>query len=315
MNRRLILILTVGIIFTYCSTSENKKEQTTLDPLVVEENVNATFQLNEEVNIVSLHVLQQEFPRDIYYYEEKLYLLSDSLTLVDVNTREVSGNLKLNKRIRHYSDKYNGVNQIIVRNGKIYLSFLNGVLILNSTGEVLGALPFDFNVDFFNVKKDGIISVISGNEIKYYNETGDIVREIKLEGVISGNILFEGDTVIESSYNKLYFYDLSTNNVLKKKLNIDEKDIPLDDPYLAGVFSEYFVWYSYTNRNKLLFQDKGFKKRKIISVAEESLVTKDEVIDEEGVPNFRVVEGNEKYYVVSKGKNKENIEIIFLTFN
>jgi len=203
-----------------------------------------------------------------------------------------------------------GARKIIVKDGIFYISFFDEIYSITANRKINKVYKGPNFIKDFNIKKNIFIIATRSDSIILANKKGQILGSIVPFSMEDGGFIKSSDGI---SYNPIpqknifQFWDNSDNIISTKQFpppvskNIEELDI-------SYINNDFLIGYPGTKRNTIYIFKKSpdnYHLYKVIDITKfKCSPTQNELMSEEGEPNFRITYDNKKYYIVALTKGK-----------
>jgi hypothetical protein len=148
--------------------------------------------------------------------------------------------------------------------------------------------------------------------VKLLNRNLEVIDSVDFEFI--DNVFVKSDLgfiYMDSFSGYLTYFYISNNKIIKEKINPISKieGIPnLDDFYISLITKDYIIGFNYQDRRYIYFIDRDtFKVVKKVFVSNELIPSNEDIQNEEGEPNLKIINKNNFYYVLTLNSNKELI--------
>ncbi len=242
---------------------------------------------------------------------DTLYLINRTKFLkIDLKTGKVSSDIVISNFLKKLLSRSEGARKIIVKDGVFYISFFDEIYSITEQRVIEKLFECRNFIKDFNIAKDFFIIATRQDSIILTNKKGKLLASTVPFSMEDGGF-------IRSLYGIFYnpipqrnifqFQSNVDNNIVMQKLpppaskNINELNISyINDNFLIG-FPETkrnaIYIFKRSPNNYLLYKTINLKKFNCTP-------TQNELMSEEGEPNFRIAYDKGKYYIISLTKGK-----------
>ncbi|WP_299886170.1 hypothetical protein [uncultured Lacinutrix sp.] len=148
------------------------------------------------------------------------------------------------------------------------------------------------------------------NGVKLLNKNLEVIDSIKMDFIDTSYIKSNfGFSYFESVTDSLNNFSIRNNKIKLTKQRPLEYMKGIDDIenfHIAYMSRNFIIGFYYDNRSKLYFFDrKTYKLNKDIYIGNEFTLEKNKIINEEGIPNLKVIQKGDSYYVLGINSSED----------
>lgn len=230
---------------------------------------------------------------------DTLYLVNGSQFLyIDLLNNKISVNKSLTEFLKTQSKKGKAPTQLIIKQGRYYISFLDEIYCISPSGGIYFKYMQDREIYKFSVTEKDNILVSAVGKISLINKNGQLIGNELDATLTTPNYFKFAEGLGYYSPEEILLFTGSEAIKKQKQPNIVKNKIG-ENFYPCTFVNNNLIGFSYFKRSEIISISLNENEIKRTDLKIDFSPKQEEIESEEGSPNFMIIRSSDSEYVLS----------------
>ena len=259
--------------------SQNHRKNTVFEVVRIKTIENDYLKETNSINLLSI-------------YNDSLFVISNNkFIIINPDYQTISENIYISDFINELLKKERYINQLLVNQFGYWLSTSKNIYLLSSNGNIKYHYSHNSEIYYFSITQTKDILISTKGSVALVTLEDGLIKQ-NFETALSTHNFFDYENGIGFlGMRKIIFFNKKGLDIDKREININLYEGKDENFYPSYATQSRLIGFSYFKRDKIyIFPIDMFDlDSKIINLPEDFAPSINEIQEEEGVPNFKIL--------------------------